>query len=335
MHQKHKLETELKGLYDDKCKGYMVRSRVQWVEEGERSTRYFLKMEKGVQSNNVIKKIRTGDKISISNDDILNDILSFYEKLYSKANINNDNVDVYFQKIANCKVLNNVDKQKCEADVSVSEIKYAIFNLNNNKSPGPDGLTPEFYKCFYNDIVNLYHDMLVETFQYGELPESLKLAILTLIFKKGDKDLLKNYRPISLTNYDYKILAYILAQRMQNVIKSIINEDQSAYIKGRYIGCNVRTIEDLMHYCDKFDVNGSLICLDFEKAFDSVNWYFLMSCLKKFNFGKKFIKWIQIFYNDPKICIKNNGHISKSFTAGRGIRQGCPVSALLWLKLWQ
>ena len=211
------------------------------------------------------------------------------------------------------------------------EVKEAILNMRNNRSPGSDGLTPEFYKHFFDDIINPYLNMIEETAVHGELAESMKEAILALIFKKGDRHLLKNYRPISLTNYDYKILAYVLARRMQKVIKSIVNEDQSGYIKGRFIGCNIRTIEDIIDYTENYNLMGSVICLDFEKAFDSVNWYFMLSALQKFNFGDIFIKWIKILYNKPSIRCKNNGWISESFRAERGIRQGCPVSALLFL----
>ncbi len=88
-------------------------------------------------------------------------------------------------------------------------------------------------------------DMIKETYINGKLPDSMKKSILALIFKKGDKYLLKNYRPISLSNYDYKIIAFALAKRLQFVIKSLIHKDQSAYIKNRFIGCNVRIIVTL------------------------------------------------------------------------------------------
>ena len=331
INEKCKLEDELKMIQQNKSRGNIIRSRVKWIEEGERSTHYFFSLEKGRQSNNVIKRVSTQENISVKSEDILNDIKAFYKKLYSKDDIPSKDVDDYFRSITNCKELSKLEKELCDKDITTKEIKDAICKIRNNRSPGPDGLSPEFYKVFHDDLCELYFDMLKETFRYGELPDSLKWAIITLIYKKGEKDNLKNYRPISLTNYDYKILAYILAKRLQCVIKSIINVDQSGYIKGRYIGCNIRVLEDIIDYSATLQIDSSLICLDFEKAFDSVNWYFMLSALKKFNFGNNFIKWVEILYNDPKISVKNNGHISSKFTAERGIRQGCPVSALLFL----
>ena len=118
---------------------------------------------------------------------------------------------------------------------------------------------------------------------------------------------------------------------MQKVLNSIISEDQTGYIKKRFIGNNVRVIEDIIDYVEKVNIGGVILFLDFQKAFDTVEWKFMMEALNKFNFGKDFINWIKVLYNTPKATIKNNGWLSESFTLNRGIRQGCPVSALLFL----
>ena len=91
--------------------------------------------------------------------------------------------------------------------------------MKGNKSPGCDGLSPEFYKKFWPILSTLFMEMVTESFREGELPDSLKKAVVALLFKKGDINLLRNYRPISLTNYDYKIIAFTLAKRLQKVIK--------------------------------------------------------------------------------------------------------------------
>ena len=90
-------------------------------------------------------------------------------------------------------------------------------------------------------------------------------------------------------------------------------------------------ILDIFEFCDKNDYDNILLFLDFEKAFDAVEWNFLFKTLEKFNFGKNFIKWIRILYTNPIFRTKNNGWISKTVKMGRGIRQGCPVSALLYV----
>ena len=173
--------------------------------------------------------------------------------------------------------------------------------------------------------------MIHETYTNGELPYTLRKALLALLFKKGDKTLLKNFRPISLTNYDYKILCFVLSNRMQGVLKDIILDDQTGYIKGRYIGSNARLLEDYFEHCESKQIPGILLYLDFEKAFDSIEWNFMMSVLEKFNFGEGFRKWVKILYNKPVISIKNNGWLSSDISLSRGVRQGCPLSALLFV----
>ena len=122
-----------------------------------------------------------------------------------------------------------------------------------------------------------------------------------------------------------------LAIRLQKVIYKIVDTDQVGYIKGRYIGENVRTIFDILNYTTEHKVEGFIGQMDFEKAFDSVEWHFLFKTLKRFNFGKNFIDWIKILYNDIYSCVGNNGYYSDYFRVSRSIRQGCPISALLFI----
>ena len=106
----------------------------------------------------------------------------------------------------------------CEGLISEEECREAIFSMKNNKSPGSDGLSTEFYKCFWDDVKLMVIESINEGFKKQELSESQKLAILTLLYKKGDKQCLDNWRPISLLNIDYKILAKVLCKRLKQVI---------------------------------------------------------------------------------------------------------------------
>ena len=215
--------------------------------------------------------------------------------------------------------------------MSLEESTIAIKKMKHNKSPGLDGISTEFYQAFWPLLGNLLTEVFSESYEHGYLPDSQRKAVLLLIHKKGNDDDITNYRPISLTNVDYRLLAFILAQRMQKVVDKIISNDQSAYIKGRYIGTNIRLVSDIIDYFDIVDESGVLLMLDFKKAFDSVEKNFLIKSLEYFNFGPSLIKWVETIYYKPIACIKNNGHISETFDISRGIRQGCPVSALLFI----
>ena len=211
------------------------------------------------------------------------------------------------------------------------ECSEAVLGMKNNKSPGIDGLPIEFYKMFWKSIRYFLIEALSQIYTDEELTSTQKCSVLSLIHKKGEVDKLENYRPISLTNCDYKIIAFVFARRLQKVIDNLISRNQSGYIKGRYIGNNARLILDILDYCENTNTDGILLFADFQKAFDSIEWNFLFKTLEKFNFGDKFIKWIKILYTNPNFCIKNNGWISRKCKMQRGIRQGCPVSALLFL----
>ena len=170
------------------------------------------------------------------------------------------------------------------------------------------------------------------SFEEGKLSQDQRRAVINLI-PKPNKDLrhLKNWRPLSLLNTDYKILAKTFATRLQKVIGKLVKPDQTGCISGRYIGENIRTMLDLIEYTTSHDISGLMVLIDFEKAFDSMSWDYLFKTLQKFNFGESFVKWIKLLYSEPTMCVTNNGYASPFFAMGRGIRQGCPISALLFL----
>ena len=136
----------------------------------------------------------------------------------------------------------------------------------------------------------------------------------------------ENLRPISLLNVDYKILTKVTAKRLEKLLPKIINPDPTRYVKGRYIGENVRLIQDIMFHTKRMNSPGIAVFLDFQKAFDSIEWEYLKAALKAFNFGPN---WIDVLYNEASSCIINNGHASSFFRLQRSVRQGCPLSCLL------
>ena len=169
-------------------------------------------------------------------------------------------------------------------------------------------------------------------FQTGSLSISQRRGVISLIPKKDkDKSLLENLRPISLLNVDYKILTKIIAKRIEKVLPKIINPNQTGYVKGRFIGENIRLIQDVMFYTKHANTPGIAIFLDFRKAFDTIEWNYLLSALKLFNFGPDIQRWIEVIYHNVSSCVLNNGHASPFFQLHRGVRQGCPLSGLLFV----
>ena len=132
-------------------------------------------------------------------------------------------------------------------------------------------------------------------------------------------------------NIDYKIATKAIANRLKKIINKIISPNQIGFIKGRYIGENIRLIQEVIEHLNNTNKPGLLIFVDFEKAFDSVDHAFIIKSLKHFNFGNDLISWVKLFYTGIKGVIINNGHLSESFSIERGVRQGCPLSSFLFL----
>ena len=329
------LEDKLNKIYDFETKGLIIRSRIRWLEEGEKCTKYFCNLENRSWQKKTINRVQDAQGNLITDSDkILKEIHSFYGKLYSnigRDDYNDDFDEVLFDKLEIPK-LSEEQKQTLENSLSKQEVYEVIKSMKMNKTPGFDGFPVEFYIVFWNDI----NDMLINSYKYslqhGLLTSSQRNGIITLLPKK-DKDplLVKNYRPITLLTVDYKILANCFANRLKRFMHGLIHSDQSGFLKGRNISSNVRLIFDIIEYTQTNEIPGALLLLDIEKAFDSVDHDFLFHALKCFNFGPKFIEGIKVLYNSRQSYVINNGFLSNRISMQRGIFQGCPISPYLFL----
>ena len=192
--------------------------------------------------------------------------------------------------------------------------------MKNDKCPWSDGLTKEFYVCFFNEVSNILIAALNHSFTTGMLSTSQRQALMTLIEKKGkNKRFIKNWRPVSLINVDTKIASKALAARMENVLTSIVHCNQTGYVKDKYIGEPIRLITDLLAYTEENSIRGILFSADFEKAFDSIEHSFIFATLKSFGFGAQFIQWIRPIFNSTESCVINNCH-STGFSRWKGER---------------
>ena len=187
--------------------------------------------------------------------------------------------------------LTEKEKILLEGPITYDEILFSLKKSSNDTSPGCAGFMYEFFKFFWRDLGAYLLSAVNTCFQKGELTDSLKRGIITCI-PKGNKDklLLKHWRPISLLNTSCKLASSSIAERVKLVLPSIINEDQTGFISGRYIGENIRILYDILQYTEDYNLPGMLLLIDFEKAFDSLSWDFLFNVLTFFKLWRFFYK---------------------------------------------
>ena len=202
--------------------------------------------------------------------------------------------------LLNCieRTLSDDRSQSLEGAPSLKECENALTQMKPDKSPGSDGLPAEFYKFFGRHIGDDLTEVLKFCFSKGSMTESMRLAILSLLHKKNDPCLLKNWRPISLLNVDYKIGTKALATRLGAVLPFLLNEDQTCSVPGRSIAENLMLFRDLFDFCTIKNTSLAIIKIDQEKAFDRVNWSFHLKILAKMNFGPQFIRTISTLYTN-------------------------------------
>ena len=318
---------ELNNLLDKKLEGIILRAKADYVEYNEKNTKYFSALEKRRAERKTIYKINENNKILTDQNDILRASKTFYSKLYSKQQSGTSQCNFFDDAMDK---LNETDKLTCEGTLTEYECANALKEMKNNKSPGSDGITTEFYKIFWNDIKHFLIDSLNCSYETKSLNEIQSQSIITLL-PKSDKDTthLKNWRPISLLNTDYKIATKAIANRIKSVFPKIITGNQTGFIKGRYIGENVRILEEILEYVENKNIPSLLFFSDFEKAFDSVDHNYIFDTLRHFNFGDSIIQWVETFYIGAKSCVLNNGFTTDFFDIERGVRQGCPLSPYL------
>jgi hypothetical protein len=185
--------------------------------------------------------------------------------------------------------LSSKEKMFCDKSLTVDELGAALKLLSNGKAPGIDGLPTEFFKMFWDDLKDVFLNVLNESYHKGMLPDSMRMSIIALIYKKKSRQDIRKYRPISLLCTDYKIVAKALAKRMRQVLPNIIHKDQTGFFKDRYIGENITLFLDIQEYMAKELQLGLCFLADWEKAYDLVDRPILKNCLLQFGIGDSFL----------------------------------------------
>ena len=328
-HKIDHLQEQLRHLQLQEVDGYVIRSRLPRFEDKEPRIEHYAHLEKSRTKSNLIPiLLDTYGTECTHQPDLLTITHDYYTRLYTPSTPDSAIQRQLLQKVTTR--LTASQKDALDAPLTLSELTQAVTQLPANKTPGRDGIPIEFYQHFWPHIQDHYLQYLNEACSVG-FKETRNMGITKLIYKdKGDPKDLANYRPISLLNCDLKILTKTLATRLKSVLPDIIHRTQTA-VPGRKIDYTIHMLRDLIQLANDENLSAGFIFLDQEKAFDRVNHQFLFRVMKQYNIGDVFIHWLQQLYSNATTTVLVNGFHTPLISLARGVRQGCPISSLLYV----
>jgi hypothetical protein len=333
----NELQSDLHKIHDYKGERLAKLAQQKWYNEGEKSNKYFLGILNMRQNQKLIQELIDEEgNILKEKKEVEEHVRKFYEDLYNnskcqvdiKDNSLKEKIDDYFRLAPKLK---EESSKALDAVLTIDELEKALKSCKDS-TPGPDGISYAFYKKFWHIWGKIIQEAWTYSMDMGILNMSNRMSIITLLPKEGkDEKKISNWRPISLSNCDLKICTKALAIRLGTHSEEIIHSNQTAYVPGRSVMDNLRTLQ---YYArQKLDKIGDriIISLDAKKAFDSINHKFIDTTLEKYGFGQYFRDAIKMLYSELKAEVMVNGWRTKAINIRNGVKQGDALSCILFI----
>ena len=314
------VQSKIREKNMEKTRSAMFRSKACWFRDGEKPTKYFLSLERSNYNKKVITSLinENENKVTRNPDEILKLQCAFYTDLYNAKEGKHFNLS----NNTSCRVSDD-DISLLDAEISYNELQDAVDKLKKEKTPGADGLTSEFFQYFWMDLRHLIYTLYKKALDVGYLPCSSRRGVISLIPKKGrDMNYVKNWRPLTMLNTDYKILAVLLSNRIKIVLLYLIAEDQTGFMAGRQIATTIRKVIDATEFGNLMSNPGYIINTDFEKCFDLITYNGINGALDFFNFPASYKSLVNLLLEGFESCVTNNGNFSDFFPVTRSCHQG-------------
>lgn len=217
--------------------------------------------------------------------------------------------------------------------ITEDEIQDALHSMPAGKTPGRDGIPPEFFRWGWDFMKTLLLNAIGEVWEEGNKGEYFNESLIALIPKKEAHRAVDSWRPISLLSTFYKIIVKVLADRIAPFMDSWLFPEQRGFTKGRCILDNLLLVREVKAHLNRNKTPAVLIAFDFSKAYDRVSWPFLWRCMDKYGFGNNFRCWLTILSEEAGVRVIVNGDLMECFDIGRSVQQGCPLAPFLFVIL--
>ena len=305
-------------------------ARKSWLVDGDRHSRFFHQCITNRKHRSSLVRIKddTGvwlEQLPMIQQKFIADFASRFTSSRQLSSMNLSNL-----ALATVTAQENLDLIR---PVTVNEIHTALFDMDPHKAPGPDGFGASFFQDHWHIIKDQLCFAIGDFFHSGKLLKEVNHTFLALIPKVEKPETTAQFRPISLCNTLYKIIAKILVNRMRPILQRLIHPCQSAFVPNRAIHDNILVAHEIMNKFKNCRSKRGYVALklDMEKAYDRIEWDFLFNCLQQLGFDDTWIKWVRECISTVTYSIVINGESCGHITPSRGLRQGDPLSPYLFL----